>query len=677
MRVVKKCIIILTVVACVSAMFTSSIMTKEKQVKAAETLSVIREESAIDRAQEHEEKIYGIGSVSKMFTTVAVLKLVEEGKINLDTPVFHYLPEFKMEDERYQKITPLMLLNHTSGLLGTINHNAFDYGKDDTSYHDTFLETLSHQKLKANPGEYSVYCNDGFTLAELLVERVSGMSFSTYVKKEISEPLGLDDTFTPVEGFTEENIARITMDGHTMPYMNCHCLGSGGLYSTTEDVARFGQIFTKSGRKILSEESIELMQRAWYQNDAFGVCEGDNQMGYGLGWDCVDMYPYNIYGIKALSKGGDIIGYHANLTVLPEHNISIAINSAGEDNVVAGEIAQDIILQVLLEEGIIHEVKESSVNPKEKIEAKALPKEYLDYAGYYISNNMIDAQFEDNGTLVLRAADSDFDMVGKFIYTGNGEFVSSSGVYLNQYGFAMNSNGNYGKTILKFVKENNGKTYLKAKMYETNQGIGETIFQMLIGEKVENQVLPDQISEAWNQRLDHKYYLVNEGYNSAQYIIAPYVKTEPIQGMNGYIKSFGSNKPCKIIDQSIATSEMSLPGMLGRDLVTYSFESKDDYEVLHVNELTYISEDAMLSSSQLQNQVIVSDDMAVWYRIDDEDASKLIQIHVPENCAYYVYDEEDQCIASSIYVDEVNSVVLPKNGSIVFVGAPGCVFDFN
>ncbi|HIE4364374.1 TPA: serine hydrolase domain-containing protein, partial [Clostridioides difficile] len=65
------------------------------------------------------DNMYSIASISKMFTTTAVMKLVDDGKVNLDTPVVNYIPEFKMADNRYKEITPRMLLNHSSGLMGS------------------------------------------------------------------------------------------------------------------------------------------------------------------------------------------------------------------------------------------------------------------------------------------------------------------------------------------------------------------------------------------------------------------------------------------------------------------------------------------------------------------------------------------------------------------------------
>ncbi len=134
------------------------------------------------------DTMYGIGSTSKMFTTAAVMKLVDEGKIDLDTPVVKYITDFTMKDERYKQITPRMLLNHSSGLQGSSLGNAFLFNDQDAYAHDTLLKQLASQRLKADPGAFSVYCNDGFTLAEILVERVSGMNFTAFIHQHFTQP---------------------------------------------------------------------------------------------------------------------------------------------------------------------------------------------------------------------------------------------------------------------------------------------------------------------------------------------------------------------------------------------------------------------------------------------------------------------------------------------------------
>ena len=155
------------------------------------------------------DELYGIGSVSKIYTTAAVLKLAEQGRVSLDAPVTRYLKDFTMADERYKDITVRMLLNHSSGIKGTGLSDAMLFGEASTKAHDTLLEKLSTQTLAADPGAFSVYCNDGFTLAELVVEAVSGMGFMDYVDRYLLTPAGLEDTFAPGEDLEGHRLAPI------------------------------------------------------------------------------------------------------------------------------------------------------------------------------------------------------------------------------------------------------------------------------------------------------------------------------------------------------------------------------------------------------------------------------------------------------------------------------------
>ena len=184
--------------------------------------------------------LYGVGSVSKTYTAAAVLKLVDEGKVELDAPVTAYLPDFTMADGRYTDITVRMLLNHSSGLPGSTIANGFLLNDPDTLAADTLLEELSSQTLKADPGAFSVYCNDGFTLAELVVEAVSGMDFDDYVRQAILEPAGLEDTWFPGEDFDQSLLAKTYYgadETRALPAETVGVHGTGGIYATASDLA--------------------------------------------------------------------------------------------------------------------------------------------------------------------------------------------------------------------------------------------------------------------------------------------------------------------------------------------------------------------------------------------------------------------------------------------------------
>ena len=155
------------------------------------------------------DTVSAIGSVSKIFCTTAALQLYERGLLDIDAPVTDYVPEFTMQDERYKNITVRMLMNHTSGLMGMAYDDGMLYNDIDTTYHDRFLGNLKNARLKADPGTLATYSNDGFTLLEIVVERVSGESFTDYVENHISKPLKLENTGSAAKMYCNNNTAYI------------------------------------------------------------------------------------------------------------------------------------------------------------------------------------------------------------------------------------------------------------------------------------------------------------------------------------------------------------------------------------------------------------------------------------------------------------------------------------
>ena len=156
-----------------------------------------------------DDHLYGIGSISKVYTAAAMSELVTQGKVDLDKPVTTYLPDFKMADPRYKDITVRMLLNHSSGLMGSAGGNSFQFNGQVLDYPlDHLLERLSTQTLQAAPGAYSVYSNDSFSLAQLVIERVSGMDFTQVLHKYFTEPMELENTLTPWDSFDRDRLAR-------------------------------------------------------------------------------------------------------------------------------------------------------------------------------------------------------------------------------------------------------------------------------------------------------------------------------------------------------------------------------------------------------------------------------------------------------------------------------------
>ena len=210
----------------------------------------------VNKTYESSDTLSCIGSVSKMFATTAAMQLAEQGKIDIDAPLTDYIPEFRMADERYKDITVRMLMNHTSGLMGTTAGDFMIFDDRDTAPHDTLLKELGRQRLKTFPGDYGAYCNDGFELLELLVEQVSGESFTDYIEKNICKPLDMQQTGTPWNAFRTDEMVGTFLNGNVRIAQDyCMDLGSGGIMSTAEELSTFGSAFFKGNGSLLSEKS--------------------------------------------------------------------------------------------------------------------------------------------------------------------------------------------------------------------------------------------------------------------------------------------------------------------------------------------------------------------------------------------------------------------------------------
>lgn len=610
--------------------------------------------SKTKRISLHENHMFGIGSISKMFTCASVMKLVEEGKINLEEPITTYIKEFKMADERYQKITPRMLLNHSSGLMGSTFHNAILFDDNDTYAYDNLLEELSNQRLKAEPGAFSVYSNDGFGLAEILVEKVSGISFTEYIRTNFANQLGMNNTKTPMDEIPLDRLAKVYLPGESkeLPTDSINMIGTGGIYSTAEDLCRFSQIFMKDSLSVLSENSTKAMENKEYLKGMWPE-DGDSVLGYGLGWDSVNTYPFNKYDIKALSKGGDTLLYHGNLMVLPEYNMGIAVLSSGGASTYNQIMAQEILLTALKEKGIISKIIEdkSFDTPVKEV----VPVDMKKYEGYYGTlQGVFKVKIEGN-KLVITNPTSQIGNEQKFTYTKDKIFVSSGGK-------------NYAD--LKFVKEKNGSIYIQNRNYSLATGLGQTASIFYVAEKLPSNEIAREEKKAWINRNEKEYYVINEKYTSQIYATLSVVAKIIMDGsMSGYYSN------STIIDKNNCKTMLQIPGMHGRDVIDYHIFIKDKKEYVEAGSTLLLAKKSMksLNSKPISTYTIKKDGYALWYTIDAKSAGKKMHVKLPKESAFAVYDKEGGCINFS-YISGNDEVNLPENGLIVFIGKKGAKF---
>ena len=620
------------------------------------------------------DTIYGIGSTSKVFGAAAVMKLVDEGKIDLDEPVVNYIPEFRMADERYIYITPRMLLNHSSGLMGSSFNGGWLLGENNPDFTGYFLEALSHQRLKHDPGERSIYCNDGFTLAEILVERVSGMSFTDFIGQYFSEPLGLESINTTYSDFDRSRLADIYLGNNALQPENLHHVASGGIYSTMEDLCRFSTIFMDSADgSVLSKQSVSEMARVQHEMEI--VLPGtDTCFRYGLGWDAVDLYPFNQYGIQALGKGGSTVAYHTYLTVLPEYNIAAAVSASGGGDY-AAVVAQEIILAVLIEEGLLP--PDAAPAMPELNTARALiPDDVRDCAGLYAGGSMggmLQAEFTDY-TLVLTPVASGVERPQEFLYNTDGVFVSTDGNYLGKMG-----EDGYGVSRLTFEG-----SYLTAQTYESVPGLGIMATSMPVAVKLEANLAPENALAAWAARAEREYLLVGDRHTSARYITAPVAGILTDARAAGYVtmgiyKSRGAAFPeTRIVDENHTEAFQNTPTMNGRDGedISVSVVNGIEYLDFKAGDAVYMDASAAVKLSATGDSVTIGSH-TVWVDVDAGLGGQSVRIDAPRNGSWFVYDDRMNCVATSLGMEPRDTIILPENGRLAFAGDPGTVFVFS
>lgn len=243
-----------------------------------------------NREQQHPmtgDTISSIASLTKSFTAVGIMMLVEEGKLALDEPVQSYLPDFRVADAAASRIiTPRMLLAHKSGM-GRTGHQTPVFTQPVAPYRDRadLVSRLGEVTLQTAPNVAWSYCNEGYVTLGLLIETLAGIPLEQYFTERIFQPLGLEQThagFGPWKKAENGTTGyRWTPDGLAtawLPDEYSIYLSTGGIVSTSPDLARY-QIASMDyrGNPLLSAGSLEQMQ-------TISMPFGDSGWGYGLGW---------------------------------------------------------------------------------------------------------------------------------------------------------------------------------------------------------------------------------------------------------------------------------------------------------------------------------------------------------------------------------------------------------
>ncbi|MBL7994561.1 beta-lactamase family protein [bacterium] len=277
--------------------------------------------------------IFQVSSLSKFVSAVGVMKLIELGKIDLDTPVSRYLKRWQLPPSEFdnEQVTVRRLLSHTAGLTDGLGYSGFE-SRDSVQSLEASLtkakdadEGISGEvKVGQEPGSRWKYSGGGFTLLQLIVEETSGQSFNEFMTSHIFKPLNISSsTYILNDSLNSRLCEFYNADKTTAPHYYYTSLAATSLYTSLADLETFFQIFLMGengepiGRRQLKPETLKLMKKGHW--DVMG------EEIYGLG--CM------LY--IDIENNEDIFGHDGKST--PPINTAIRINPVTGDGIIVLE----------------------------------------------------------------------------------------------------------------------------------------------------------------------------------------------------------------------------------------------------------------------------------------------------------------------------------------------------
>jgi len=245
-----------------------------------------------------------IGSLSKSITALGVMQLVEKNLVSLNDPIQKHIPYFKLNNLKDgNDITVQKLLNHRSGLF---HSNSLPETSNDSSLRERITQ-LSNKEIKIDDMQEFHYFNDNYNILGLLIEEVSGKSYSTYIRDNIFKPLEMNSTTADYQQIIDQEVIGYTnFFGFSIEKNRevvKYDIPSGYILSNLEDMNKYLSFLIKGNPDILSKESLEAMR----------TTIGDSN--YAMGW-----YIKNNNGQKVVEHSGSLPGFNSQITLIPEKN---------------------------------------------------------------------------------------------------------------------------------------------------------------------------------------------------------------------------------------------------------------------------------------------------------------------------------------------------------------------
>ncbi len=273
-----------------------------------------------DKTPVTDETIYRVGSVSKLFTDIAIMQLVEQRKLDLDAPVTRYLPEFRPRNSFGKAITLRQLMSHRSGLVREPPVGNY-FETTEPSLART-ITSLNNTELVYAPESRLKYSNAAIATVGYVLERVHGEPFAKSLKRTVLDPLGLErSSFEPTPQIRKDLAKALmwTVDGRVFeaPTFELGISPAGSMYTTVKDMGRFISVLFAGGRgtkgQMLNRSTIEEM---WTPQFA----PPGQKTGYGIGFGVGE-----VEGRRTVGHGGAIYGFATTLKAMPDDKLGVVV----------------------------------------------------------------------------------------------------------------------------------------------------------------------------------------------------------------------------------------------------------------------------------------------------------------------------------------------------------------
>jgi len=266
-----------------------------------------------DEAKATEHTVYRLGSITKQFTALAIMQLVERDKLKLDDDLTKLLPDYPT---RGHTISIDRLLNHTSGIKGYTEIAKFEKLSRLDLSHQELIDLFSAEPFEFVPGERFQYSNSAYYLLGVIIEKVSGMSYPEFLQRNVWDPLGMRETFylenarivkNRAEGYEVRDGKVVNDDLLSM----ANPFSAGSLGSSVVDLFKWQAALTK--HRLIRKPSYEKMITA-------GVLNGGRSITYGYGF-----FLSNLDGHRKIEHEGSINGFCTQLSHYPDDDLTVIV----------------------------------------------------------------------------------------------------------------------------------------------------------------------------------------------------------------------------------------------------------------------------------------------------------------------------------------------------------------